>query len=143
MSLAKIESVLHAKLDEEVNYWSTYRTEFEVARKLASQNKLKGNTKAGRYAYQQERAWWHKQFSMAVMAKWVTKASKYRIVRVTRIIGKGGKFFDMGNLVGGCKAMLDAMVNTGVLVDDSPTHCFISYKQVRGEIDKVKFEVCE
>ena len=141
--LTEIEYRIDEHFNWEVREHSTYRATFEIARVLKSQNTLKGNTKHGRFAYQDERAWWHKQFATAVMAGWVTVAKGYRVVRVTRVLGKGAKLFDIGNLVGGCKAMIDAMVNVGVLVDDSPKHCFITYRQVRGEHDAVKFEVWE
>lgn len=142
MSLSGIEVTMDGLLDHALRRAANHHA-FEVARSLPSQNKLKGNTRESSYAYSSERAWWHKQLSMAKMAKWVTPASGFRVVRITRVLGKGSKFFDMGNLVGGCKAMLDAMVNTGVLVDYSPTHCSIFYRQVRGEFDAVRFEVWE
>ena len=66
--LTEIEYRIDEHFNWEVREHSTYRAAFEIARVLKSQNTLKGNTKHGRFAYQDERAWWHKQFATAVMA---------------------------------------------------------------------------
>ena len=116
---------------------------FDVPRKLKSQNELKGNSRAGNGPYVTERSWWHKQFATAVMAGLVTIAKGPKYVRITRYSDARGKVLDVGNMVGGCKALVDAMVNVGILVDDSPEFCSIYYRQMRGTINEVRFEVWE
>lgn len=49
-------------------------------------------------------------------------------VHITRI-GKGT--LDYGNLVGGCKVLIDRLVNLGLIVDDSPQWLTESYDQRR------------
>lgn len=123
---------LDSEIDGLISVWSNvdpHACRFEISRKLKSQNELKGNTRDGSYLYAAERAWWHRQFTALLMAKLVTKADGPRYVRITRIIGPGGKLMDVGNMIGGCKALVDAMVNTGLLVDDSPGSCSIFYRQ--------------
>ncbi len=41
----------------------------------------------------------------------------------------GAKLLDYGNLVGGCKPLLDCFVDSELLVDDSPKWCKESYGQ--------------
>lgn len=56
-----------------------------------------------------------------------------RHVHITRVWDKGERAFDKDNLIGGCKALVDAMKGV-LIVDDSPAKCSISYGQVRGPI---------
>jgi hypothetical protein len=37
--------------------------------------------------------------------------------------------FDYGNLVGGCKHLIDALVNLGVIYDDAPKYLTVEYRQ--------------
>lgn len=49
-------------------------------------------------------------------------------VEVTRM---GARELDYGNLVGGCKPVIDAIVREGLLYDDSPTWLIEDYRQLR------------
>ena len=54
-------------------------------------------------------------------------------VRITRVWGKGERAFDVDNLIGGCKSLVDAM-KVWLIIDDSPGKCNIVYKQVKGPL---------
>lgn len=54
-------------------------------------------------------------------------------IHITRVYGGRERAYDRDNLIGGCKALVDAM--KGLLIeDDAPGKCNISYGQVRGPI---------
>ena len=80
------------------------------------------------------------------------RAVKRRLV-LTRVMGKGQREYDFGNLVGGCKAIVDAMLpskpprevlekgkrvlkagvpGAGLIYDDSPAWVDVTYRQERG-----------
>jgi hypothetical protein len=49
------------------------------------------------------------------------------------VITRYGKTLDYGNLVGGAKPLVDALVHEGVLYDDSPTYLADTYLQAEGK----------
>lgn len=53
--------------------------------------------------------------------KHIPKATAKRRVLITRQWGKGKRAYDYGNMVGGCKPLLDAMTRTNLIVDDRPS----------------------
>ena len=55
----------------------------------------------------------------------------FRRIFVTRNIGKGKRAFDEHNSYGGLKGLIDGLVETGVLHDDTPKYCKIFVKQVK------------
>ncbi len=85
---------------------------------LLSQNALGSNTR-GRSKYR------------GIRNKYVTQLSKFttvlpepttkRRVFITRQYGAKKREYDYGNLVGGCKPLLDAMIKVGLIVDDRPS----------------------
>lgn len=83
--------------------------------------------------------WSHSEFAPVDIARcsWsslgeVPKQTEYfRRVFVTRNIGKGKRAFDEHNSYGGLKGLIDAMVETGVLIDDTPKYCKVYVKQVK------------
>ncbi len=59
----------------------------------------------------------------------VPAALKYRRVIVTRVYGKGKRPYDSGNLIGGCKPLLDTLTNFGAIYDDKDLWCESHYRQ--------------
>ena len=57
------------------------------------------------------------------------------------------KLMDYGNLVGGCKPLVDALVKTKLLVDDNPTNLRDHYRQVISDFvddfDKVEITITD
>ncbi len=98
------------------------RWAFYIPRQPASQNEFKGQN---RFAYRRHRHEWEQW--LIVAAGRIERAprtnTRVRRVFVYRLLGKGSREYDRGNLVGGSKPLLDAMVNAGLLVDDSAAHC--------------------
>jgi hypothetical protein len=64
----------------------------------------------------------------------IPRAQGKRRVRFTRHYGGRGQRRDYGNLVGGCKTLLDALVGEGLLVDDDPDHVEDYYHQEQLEL---------
>ncbi len=97
-----------------------------LERKWPSQNELKSNTKRN-FKYKQIRERFIKDIAYQTTPNMVAKG--YRRIYLSRYFGYGpsGKFwqqpYDYGNLVGGGKALLDAIVWCGLLYDDSPKYC--------------------
>ena len=70
-------------------------------------------------------------------------ASGYRTIRITSV---RKLLLDYGNLVGGAKPLMDAIVKMGHLVDDSPKHSHQIYEQrkkARGEEEGTLIEFVE
>jgi hypothetical protein len=58
----------------------------------------------------------------------VNRARPHQHRRVT-ITRHGVKLLDYDNLVGGCKPLVDALNRAGLLWDDSPRYCDVTYRQ--------------
>ena len=71
----------------------------------------------------------------------ITPAKKYRRIFFTRFWGKGKRAYDFGNLVGGFKPLLDEIVRSGWLIDDSPKFCSEYYSQHKSKTGKDYVEV--
>tara|TARA_R100001082_G_scaffold110915_2_gene92379 strand:+ start:3679 stop:3999 length:321 start_codon:yes stop_codon:yes gene_type:complete len=59
-------------------------------------------------------------------------------IRVTRLWGKRKRAFDIDNLYGGCKFILDALKTKGglgIIQDDSPKHTSLVVEQRKSEGD--------
>lgn len=63
----------------------------------------------------------------------IPRAKEKRRARFTRFYAGRKQRRDFGNLVGGCKTLLDALVREGLLVDDDPDHVEDYYHQERVE----------
>ena len=82
---------------------------------------------------------WTKQVEMLIGAMlrrsgW-TKPAEPALMSV-EIVRYSSGTLDEGNLVGGAKGLIDALVRLGVLYDDSPRWCRIAYRQARGAPQK-------
>lgn len=82
---------------------------FTCWRRAMSQNELKANHGSARFRYAAERKAWVKLFRNRLDDGAVTRASGRRIVRFTRVYSGRERIWDRGNLVGGFKAIVDAM----------------------------------
>ena len=61
-------------------------------------------------------------------------------IKVTRLWGKRKRAFDIDNLYGGCKFILDALKaknGLGVIQDDSPRYAKLEVEQRKYELDSV------
>ncbi len=106
---------------------------FRIDRDAPTQNTMGNNKGGGRWAYRKERLHW-----MGALSKWAVElrvpyADKKRRVRITRCYSGLQKLRDHGNLVGGLKPAIDAMVLCRLLKDDSPHWAEIYYQQRRVE----------
>jgi hypothetical protein len=106
---------------------------FLVDRDAPSQNTMGGNKGGGRWRYKTERKGW-----VYVLQNWklslrIGDAAVRRRVSITRCYSGQQKERDHGNLVGGLKAAVDAMVIVGLLRDDKPKWAEIHYHQRRVE----------
>ena len=68
--------------------------------------------------------------------------------KVTARITRGGsRELDHGNFVGGCKALVDALVAHGFLFDDAPRYCEIEYVQEKttrkNEFTRIDLEIAQ
>ena len=68
--------------------------------------------------------------------------------KVTARITRGGsRELDHGNFVGGCKALVDALVACGFLFDDAPRYCEIEYVQEKttrkNEFTRIDLEIAQ
>jgi len=110
------------------------RWTFLVERVAPSQNKIASNTTGrGNWAYRKERDAWTRELSYYRIENGIPIAAIKRRVTITRCYAGRQQERDYGNLVGGLKAAVDAMVLVGLLKDDSPKWSEIFYHQRRVE----------
>lgn len=119
------------------------RFDFRVFHKSTSQNELRSNHGAARFRYKAERTWWERALRDRMTEGVVDCAKARRIVRLTRELTGRERPRDYGNLVGGLKPVLDAMVRVGVLVDDSEQWLTDIYEQQRTTERCVRIEIWE
>lgn len=93
--------------------------------------------------YRSQRGMWKLLVRHAMQEARVPTATKKRTIALTRLYSGREREWDYGNLVGGCKVVLDAMVDAGLLVDDSPKWSEQIYKQERGAESGLRVEVTE
>jgi hypothetical protein len=102
-----------------------------IDREAPSQNVLASNTGPSRWRYKRERNAWLLLLRSAKATLGVPDAKSKRRVIIERFYSGRQRQYDHANLVGGCKAAVDAMVLAGLLVDDSPHWAEIYYRQSR------------
>jgi len=73
----------------------------------------------------------------------IPDAEVLRRVIITRLYSGRGQARDRGNIVGGCKPLLDAMHMVNLLVDDKDEWCRDFYGQERGDRSGVIVELEE
>jgi hypothetical protein len=97
---------------------------------IVSANRLK--RRSGRYLYPATR----KAFAKAIHVRahereLIPRATGKRRVHIDRLYWGTGKEMDHDNLVFGCKPLLDELVKRGLLIDDAPAYCEVTYRQER------------
>lgn len=93
-----------------------------------SQNELGANTRSGAgFKYRKIRAKF--EGCLRKFMKQVPKATGFRRAHLVRAWGPRCRAFDYGNLVGGGKPLIDAMVSLHYLLDDRPSLFQASYHQ--------------
>jgi hypothetical protein len=118
---------------------------FTLAIDVPSQNAANAN--GARWSVQRKR---YRALSSLAGALMVSSRNEHRIpqatgkrrVTLTRLIGKGKREYDYGNLVGGFKSVLDAMVRAGLLVDDSGRWVEERYQQEKAGDGKDGVRIC-
>jgi hypothetical protein len=81
------------------------------------------------HAYSQLIRQWQDVFWAAMTEAKIPKAGGRRRMEITRFIREDKFRLDRGNLVGGCKPLLDAAVRAGLLIDDREDHLDDQYRQ--------------
>jgi len=121
------------------------RWEFFIQLDSKSMNARLTNSGNTRWAYKAERNRWEAMLeaTLADLSSGVASATSKRRVTITRCYFGRQQHRDHDNLVGGCKAMVDALVRTGVLVDDNAKGAQIFYRQERATPTGVRFLVEE
>ncbi len=104
---------------------------FHVDRDPPSLNSRLFNVGTKRWAYKRERDTWCMEFRTARILKRIAKASGKRRVTLTRNYAGRQQLRDVDNLSGGMKAVVDALVLEGLLVDDNAVSAEIHYAQAR------------
>lgn len=102
-----------------------------AALEVKSLNAHAVNAGHARHAYRRSRDQWQWTVTAARLAQRIPVAQAKRRVTIRRIIGYRQREFDLDNLVGGCKPLVDALVRDGLLVGDRRDQAEISYEQVK------------
>lgn len=105
---------------------------FVVALDPPSLNAHIQNAGTGRWQYAKLRKEWTEAMAIAQVTEHVPIAAAKRRVTLTRLFSGRQKRRDRDNLAGGCKPIVDAMIEAGLLVDDDDEYAEIHYAQERG-----------
>jgi Holliday junction resolvase RusA-like endonuclease len=119
------------------------RWELHIAKDPPSLNDRLHNAGASRWRYAKERAAWAWLIRQARLVSSATRATGKRRVTLTRVYAGRQKERDADNLAGGMKAIVDALVREGLLIDDAPRFAEIHHAQVRGEPTGLRIEIEE
>lgn len=92
-------------------------------------------------AYDRLLAGWRQVFGAA--ATTIPKATGRRRLEITRFIRDKNYRLDRGNLVGGCKPLLDAAVHAGLLIDDREDHLDDHYDQRIDPVERVRIAISD
>jgi hypothetical protein len=104
---------------------------FFIARRPPSLNEHVQNSGPARWKYKREREAWCAAVRTARDEHAIPKATGPRWLIVRRQYKGREQERDYINLVGGCKALVDALVLEGLLVDDKPALLVDCYEQER------------
>lgn len=104
---------------------------FAIPVEPPSQNVISSNRGAGRWKYKAIRDEFEQWLDAKARKVGISKATGRRRVHILRQYGSRGKVRDRGNLIGGCKPLLDAMISAGMIVDDAPQWIEDHYEQER------------
>ena len=73
----------------------------------------------------------------------IPDASARRRVSIARRYSGRAKRMDRGNLIGGCKPLLDAMTRVGLIVDDKEEFLQDHYYQIRADFNELEIIIEE
>lgn len=104
-----------------------------IEKEASSLNARVFNAGARRWEYARERDEWVEWFKLAIANHKVLRATCRRRLIITRLYGSRQRPFDYANFVGGCKPLVDAMVLTGLLLNDALGALEDHYRQERHE----------
>jgi hypothetical protein len=101
-----------------------------------SQNQLGANARGNAgFKYRKFRQDFAASLHHALATAAVPRATGRRRVWLRRVYRPGKRPYDVANLVGGGKAIVDVLVSRGLLIDDSPKHFEGIYAQEPGDSD--------
>lgn len=109
------------------------RWTFHLDADSGSMNDRKVNAGASRWAYRAARDAWSWRIRIATQRIGITAATTFRRVELVRCYGGRQRELDGDNWIGGTKSLIDALVKSGLLVDDNSKFAAITYKQRRCE----------
>lgn len=92
-------------------------------------------------AYDRLLASWRQVFGAA--ATTIPRATGRRRLEITRFVRDKNYRLDRGNLVGGCKPLLDAAVHAGLLIDDREDHLDDHYDQRIDPVERVQIAIAD
>ena len=107
---------------------------FDIDREVHSLNGRSVNVKGWRGGvYKRDRDAWQWALKVARINQRIPIATAKRRVTLTRHYSGKQREFDRGNLIGGCKMILDAMVRESLIVDDKAEYLEDHYGQERSD----------
>lgn len=129
---------------------------FKIDAPLASQNRMKANTRFASSQHSKELNEWVGWIALNMKRNQISEATGRRVVRITREFADGFRNWDYGNLVGGLKTVVDAMTaprkfrnkwrnGASLIVDDNAKYFIDIYEQRKAAdgLPGVVFEVWE
>lgn len=116
-------------LDAEV----TWETEIILHVSAPSQNQTRGNHK---YAYGYRNIKKDLMRALAAELVEVPRAKRWRRGIIHRCYAKGKRAYDVENLVGGCKPLIDMLKESRVIIDDNKKWWQGAYLQSKSETGK-------
>lgn len=93
---------------------------------LESNNSIGANRGRNRWKYRKVRDNYYQLIQRALP---IPQATGKRQLWIIREYGKGKRAYDLDNLYGGCKPLLDCLVGAGYLQDDKPACCQLIVQQ--------------
>lgn len=105
-----------------------------------TQNHVAKNAGRMRFQYKRMRDAMQALIRKARQKQRIPKAKRKRRVRIVRHYGGHSQERDYGNLVGGCKMLVDCLVREGLLVDDAPA-CVDDFYEQRRIAEKTCVEI--
>jgi len=103
-----------------------------------SQNQLGANSRGKMgWHYRRLRQEFAALLHSALAESAVPKATGKRRLWLRRVFRPGKRPYDIANLVGGGKAVVDVLVSRGLLIDDSPKWLEAYYQQAPGDADRI------
>ena len=117
--------------------------QFTLSLEPPSQNTVSGNKGSGRHKYKKLRDDYEFLFIVFRNELKIPKATGRRRVYITRLYSGRGQPRDRGNIIGGCKPLLDAMTRAKLIVDDKGEFLEDHYDQRRAKEKGVEIYIEE